>query len=81
MSLPTPQNQGAFLTAHFHIARAFSKLDDVESLRQSLKSYEYLSNYYRRNKVVGVESEAAICKEMVELLPRRIAECNARRGA
>lgn len=70
--------QGAFLTANFHIARAFSRLDDVESLRGSLRAYEYLHGYYHRNKVNGMESEAAVCKEMVELLPRRIAERNSR---
>ncbi|KAL1519830.1 hypothetical protein AB1Y20_023336 [Prymnesium parvum] len=78
--LPTrveTEAEGAFLTAHFHLARALSRLDEVESLRKSLHSYEYLHNYYRRNKVEGMESEEAVCKEMVELLPRRIAKLNA----
>ena len=51
-------------------------MEDVASLRESLRSYEYLDGYLRRNKVEGMQAEGAVCREMVELLPRRISERN-----
>jgi len=75
------ESESAYLTANFHVARAWSRLEDVESLRQSLHAYEYLDSYLRRNRVEGMETEAAVCKEMVELLPRRLAERNSQERA
>ena len=39
----------------------------------SLTEFERIDAYLRRNKVDGMEEEAKMCREMVELLPHPIA--------
>jgi hypothetical protein len=53
-------------------ARAQGKLHGAESLRGSLASYQVMVAYFDANKVEGMDDEAQICREMAELLPRRI---------
>lgn len=65
-------SEQAYLMAHFHTARALGKRHNVESLSASLDGYKYLVTYFEANTVEGMEDEAKICKEMAELLPRRI---------
>jgi len=66
-------SEHAYLMAHFHKARALGKLHDVESIGGSLASYQLLVKYFDANpKCEGMSEEAEICREMAELLPRRI---------
>ena len=44
----------------------------MESLSGSLRSYQLLVRYFDANSVQGMDDEAGICREMAELLPRRI---------
>ena len=63
----------AFITAHFHVARARGKLPTVDSLKESLKEYEFIAAYLKAHPIAALAGEAQICDEMIELLPRRIA--------
>ena len=68
------EQEDAFVTAHFHTARAYGKLVGVEWQRRALAEYELLDGYFTRTPVEGMEEEAKVCKEMAELLPMRIAQ-------
>lgn len=74
--MPTKVDEGsdeAFITAHFHVARARGKLPTVDSLKESLKEYEFIAAYLKAHPIAALAGEAQICDEMIELLPRRIA--------
>ena len=65
-------SEQAYLMAWFHKARAHGKLHSVEALRDSLAAYKYLVEYFDTNQVEDMDDEAQICREMAQLLPRRI---------
>ena len=66
------EQERAYITCRFHLARAHGKLDSPESLGAALRQYELITAYLTRNKVEGMEQEAEVCSEMVELLPHKI---------
>ena len=74
-------SEEAYLMACFHKARARGKLNSVESLRAALEGYKWLVAYFEQNDVDGMKDEAQICREMAELLPRRIEMVAAKKGA
>ena len=53
-------------------AAAEALLHSVEALRDSLAAYKYLVEYFDENAVEDMDDEAQICREMAQLLPRRI---------
>jgi hypothetical protein len=67
----------AYLTAHFHIARARGKLESVDSLTAALREYEFIAAYITKHGVSGMEEEAHSCREMASLLPRKISQLAA----
>jgi hypothetical protein len=72
------EQERAYLTCRFHLARAHGKLDAADSLGASMQEYERIAAYIKANSVEGMEEEAKVCAEMAELLPHKIAA--AQRG-
>ena len=67
------EQERAYITCRFHLARAHGKLDTPAALGAALKEYQLIRDYLKRNKVDGMEQEAQVCGEMAELLPHKIA--------
>ena len=65
------EQERAYIQAHFHLGRAYGKLDSPQSLSSSLEEYKLISDYLQRNQVEGMAQEAAVCKEMVRAPARR----------
>eukprot|EP00730_Choanoeca_flexa_P004226 TRINITY_DN11636_c0_g1_i1.p1 TRINITY_DN11636_c0_g1~~TRINITY_DN11636_c0_g1_i1.p1 ORF type:complete len:128 (+),score=35.91 TRINITY_DN11636_c0_g1_i1:285-668(+) len=68
------------LMAHFWMARLATKFvgmkkeDQLISQQQSLVLYRYIVNYYDRHGCDNFDDEIAICREMLELAPLKIAQ-------
>jgi tetratricopeptide (TPR) repeat protein len=67
------EQERAYITCRFTLARAHGKLPTLDGMTASLTEFECIDAYLRRNKVEGMEEEAKMCREMVELLPHKIA--------
>ena len=67
------EQERAYITCRFTLARAHGKLPTLDGMTASLTEFERIDAYLRRNKVDGMEEEAKMCREMVELLPHKIA--------
>lgn len=73
-----PENEEVFLTAYFNLARAYGKVDDKEALGASLQAYEFIAAYAKKHAVPFMPEEIRMAKEMVELLPPKIAQVRRR---
>ena len=60
------------------MARAKGKLPGPDHIAATLEEYKILDGYFKRHTVEGMDEEAKVCREMVELLPMKINA--ARRG-
>ena len=67
------EQERAYLTCRFHLARAHGKLPSADAIAAGLKQYEIIDKYLKSNQVDGMEEEAKVCSEMVELLPHKLA--------
>jgi len=62
----------AYVTSRLSLARAHSKLVTESSLGAALGQYKIISIFLKADSVAGLEGEAKVCDEMIELLPLRI---------
>lgn len=64
LTLPLTQveeeQERAYLTCRFHLARAYGKLETAESLASAQKEYELIDAYFSRQRVDGMEQEAQV---------------------
>jgi len=67
------EQERAYLTCRFQLARAHGKLPTPDGIAASLQQYTVIDGYMRSNAVQGMEEEAKVCREMVELLPHKLS--------
>jgi hypothetical protein len=67
-------NEEVFVSAHFNIARAHSKLETKASQAASLRAYEFIVDYADKHKLSFMAEEVAMAREMLELLPQKLVK-------
>ena len=78
------ENYPAYIQGQIYIARMYSKLiptstapaaaQIAENLSKGLARYEDVCKFSSTRKLQGMEMEIDMCKQMAELLPRKISE-------
>jgi hypothetical protein len=63
----------AYVSSRLSLARAHSKLATTPALGEALAQYKIVSALLKAHAIPGLEGEAKVCDEMIELLPLRMA--------
>lgn len=70
----------AYVSSRLSLARAHSKLATTAALAEALAQYKIISAFLKANAVPGLEGEAKVCDEMIELLPLRMVHISREAG-
>jgi hypothetical protein len=70
----------AYISSRLSLARAHSKLATLPAMADALAQYKIVSAFLNANAVPGLEGEAKVCDEMIELLPMRMAHLSREAG-